>query len=89
MALVAWYRGEAQLNFEVPPAYVPANTTADQIREVNAIVHAKNELIDHAISQVVDYLAERGWDSRTDIFFTTDHGELQGTLECCSRALPR
>ena len=75
---LAWYRGEAQLNFEVPPAYVPANTTADQIREVNAIVHAKNELIDHAIGQVVDYLAERGWDSRTDIFFTTDHGELQG-----------
>jgi arylsulfatase A-like enzyme len=75
---LAWYRGEGQFNFEVPPAYVPAETTADQIREVNAIVHAKMELIDEAIGRVLDYLQERGWDEETEIFFTTDHGELQG-----------
>lgn len=75
---LAWYRGEAQLNFEVPPAYIPAETTADQIREVNAIVHAKNELIDEAVGEVLDYLEGHGWDERTDIFYTTDHGELQG-----------
>ena len=71
-------QAEAQLNFEVPPDYVPAETTADQIREVNAIVHAENELIDEAIGRVLAYLAERGWDQDTDIFYTTDHGELQG-----------
>jgi arylsulfatase A-like enzyme len=75
---LAWYRGEAQLNFEVPPAYIPAETTADQIREVNAIVHAKNELIDEAVGRVMAYLDARGWDAETEIFFTTDHGELQG-----------
>ena len=75
---LAWYRGEAQLNFEVPPAYVPAETTADQIREVNGIVHAKNELIDEAIGRVTAYLHDRGWDDDTEIIFTTDHGELQG-----------
>jgi arylsulfatase A-like enzyme len=75
---LAWYRGEAQLNFEVPPDYVPANTTADHIREVNAVVHAKNELIDEAIGRVLDYVCARGWDEDTDIVFTTDHGELQG-----------
>ena len=75
---LAWYRGEAQLNFEVPPAYVPAETTADQIREVNGIVHAKNELIDEAIGRVTAYLRDRGWDDDTEIIFTTDHGELQG-----------
>jgi len=73
-----WYQGKGQFNFEVPPDYVPATTTTDQIREVNAIVHAKNELIDEAVGQVMDYLAERGWDADTDIFFTADHGELQG-----------
>ncbi|HUS97164.1 MAG TPA: sulfatase-like hydrolase/transferase, partial [Hyphomicrobiaceae bacterium] len=41
---LAWYTGEARLNFEVPPDYIPANTTEDHIREVNAVVHAKNEL---------------------------------------------
>lgn len=75
---LAWYRGEAQLNFEVPPAYVPAETTPDHIREVNAVVHAKNELIDEAIGQVLAYVRERGWDQDTDIIYTTDHGELQG-----------
>lgn len=75
---LAWYRGEARLNFEVPPDYVPATTTADQIREVNAIVHAKNELIDAAIGRVHEHIKARGWDEDTDIVFTTDHGELQG-----------
>ena len=75
---MAWYRGEAQLNFEVPPAYVPAETTADQIREINGIVHAKNELIDEAVGRVMAYLEERGWNEETEVFFTTDHGELQG-----------
>ncbi len=75
---LAWYRGEAQFNFEVPPDYVPAQTTADQIREVNAVVHAKNELIDEAVGRVLSYLRRRGIDAETDIFFTADHGELQG-----------
>lgn len=75
---LAWYLGEAQLNFEVPPAYVPAETTSDHIREVNAVVHAKNELIDEAIGDVTSYLDDRGWNESTDIFYTTDHGELQG-----------
>ncbi len=75
---LAWYLGEARLNFEVPPDYVPAETTEDHIREVNAVVHAKNELIDEAIGHVQDYLISRGWNDDTDIIYTTDHGELQG-----------
>jgi arylsulfatase A-like enzyme len=73
-----WYLGEARFNFEVPPAFVPAETTADQIREINALVHAENELIDDAVGRVMDYLDNRGWDAETDVFFTTDHGEFQG-----------
>lgn len=75
---LAWFDGKARLNFEVPPDYVPARTTADHIREVNAVVHAKNELIDEAIGRVMTYLGMRGWDRRTDVIYTTDHGELQG-----------
>jgi len=73
-----WYTGEARFNFEVPPDFVPAETTADQILEVNAKVHAENELIDAAVGRVMDYLERRGWDADTDVFFTTDHGEFQG-----------
>ena len=73
-----WYTGEAQFAFEVPPTFVPAETTADRIREVNAMVHAENELIDEAIGQVLAYVKDRGWDADTEIIFTTDHGEFQG-----------
>src|ERR1041385_1808540 len=37
-----------------------------------------NELIDDAVGKVMAKIRERGWDDDTDVFFTTDHGELQG-----------
>jgi arylsulfatase A-like enzyme len=73
-----WYDGDVVTNFEVPPAWVPATMTADQVREVNALVHVENELIDEAVGRVVAHVSERGWLDDTDVFFTTDHGELQG-----------
>ena len=41
-------------------------------------MHVENELIDEACGRVLRRIAERGWDADTDVFFTTDHGELQG-----------
>ena len=52
--------------------------TADQVREINAMTHIENELIDEACQRVIDYLKARDLYDHTDIFFTTDHGELQG-----------
>ena len=73
-----WYEGRFG-NFEGGPAsFVPCQLTEDQIREVNAMTHVENELIDQACGRVLARVAERGWESRTDVFFTTDHGELQG-----------
>ncbi|MGH9006174.1 MAG: sulfatase family protein [Acidimicrobiales bacterium] len=66
-------------NLEGGPAeFVPQLMTHDQVREVNALVHAENQLIDAALGRVLAYVSSRGWDSDTDVFFTTDHGELQG-----------
>ena len=73
-----WYDGSVVANFEAPPAWVPASMTADQVREVNAMVHVENELIDEACARVLTRVAERGWLDDTDVIFTTDHGELQG-----------
>ena len=58
--------------------FVPSQMTPDQIREINAITHIENELIDDACGRVLDWLKARGWNEDTDIFFTTDHGEFQG-----------
>jgi arylsulfatase A-like enzyme len=73
-----WYEGRFG-NFEGGPgSFVPCRLTEDQIREVNALTHVENELIDQACGRVLARIAERGWESRTDVIFTTDHGELQG-----------
>ena len=61
------------------PTSVPASLTDDQIREINAKTHVMNELIDDACGRVLATRRRRaaGGDD-TDVFFTTDHGELQG-----------
>lgn len=73
----AW-DGSLRTNFEFPPNFRPADLTDDQVREINAMNHIENEMIDDACGRVFDRINDRGWDGRTDIFFTTDHGELQG-----------
>jgi arylsulfatase A-like enzyme len=73
-----WYEGRFR-NFEGGPmTFIPCQMTHDQVREINALTHVENELIDEACGRVLKRIAERGWDERTDVFFTTDHGELQG-----------
>jgi arylsulfatase A-like enzyme len=75
---LAWWEGRWR-NYEGGPmTFVPKDLTGDQIREVNALTHVENELIDEACGRVLRRIAERGWDADTDVFFTTDHGELQG-----------
>jgi hypothetical protein len=61
-----------------PPRFVPAQMTHEQVREVNAMTHIENELVDDACERVLTHIAAKGWSHRTDILFTTDHGELQG-----------
>jgi arylsulfatase A-like enzyme len=73
-----YYRGEDHSNMEVPPRFVPAAMTADQLREIDALTHIENELIDEACGRVLDAVRARGWDDDTDVFYSTDHGELQG-----------
>lgn len=73
-----WFEGRGHINVEAPPAFVPAALTPDQIREINAMTHVENELIDEACGRVLARLRERGWLDETDVFFTSDHGEFQG-----------
>lgn len=73
-----WYEGRLVGNLEAPARFVPAEMTADQIREINAVTHVENELIDEACARVLGRIAARGWEADTDILFSTDHGELQG-----------
>jgi arylsulfatase A-like enzyme len=61
-----------------PGSYRPQKVSHDNIREITAMVHIMNEMIDDACGRVLDRVAARGWDDDTDVFFTTDHGELQG-----------
>ena len=73
-----WYEGRIVTCFEAPPDFVPANLSADQLREINALTHVENELIDEACGRVWEAIKRRGWADDTDVLYTTDHGELQG-----------
>lgn len=75
---LGYFNGSLWTNLESPRDFVPAELTPNQIREINAMTHIENELIDEACQRVFDYLEERQLIDNTDIFFTTDHGELQG-----------
>jgi arylsulfatase A-like enzyme len=75
---LAYYDG-AFANIEGGPMnFTPRQLSHDNIREINAKVHVMNELIDEAVGKVMAKVRARGWDKETDVFFTTDHGELQG-----------
>ena len=73
-----YFDGSLWTNLESPRGFAPMDLTPDQIREINAMNHVENELIDEACGRVLDWLDARGWGDDTDILFTTDHGELQG-----------
>jgi len=75
---MGWYDGSFISNYEAPAKWLPSSLTADQVREINALVHVKNELIDEAVGRVLAAIKARGWDDDLDIVFTTDHGEMQG-----------
>jgi arylsulfatase A-like enzyme len=61
-----------------PGSYRPQRVSDDSIREINALTHVMNELVDEACGRVLQRVRARGWEADTDVFFTTDHGELQG-----------
>jgi len=73
-----WYQGRYRNPEGGPVLFVPARLTHDQVREVNAMIHVENELIDDAVGKILDWLRERSLDAVTDVFYTSDHGELQG-----------
>ncbi|MCB1646754.1 MAG: sulfatase-like hydrolase/transferase [Pseudomonadales bacterium] len=73
-----YYDGSLWTNLESPRDFRPCDLSADQIREINAMNHIENELIDEACGRVIDWLKAHGRYDNTDIIFTTDHGEFQG-----------
>ncbi|HJW39623.1 MAG TPA: sulfatase-like hydrolase/transferase [Rhizomicrobium sp.] len=73
-----WWTGERMTCYEAPPKWAPSSLTTDQLREIDAMTHIKNELIDDAVGRVMAAIAARGWDGDTDVIFSTDHGEFQG-----------
>lgn len=75
-----WYEGRYRNPEGGPIGFTPSTFTADRVREVNAMIHVENELVDEAISRVLADLEARGVLADTDVVITTDHGELQGDM---------
>ena len=75
-----WYERRHRNPEGGPTGFDPGSLTHDQVREVNAMIHVENELIDEALGQVLAELRVLGEEPYTDVFYTSDHGELQGDL---------
>lgn len=73
-----WYEGRYRNPEGGPTSFRPGELTDDQLREVDFMIQVENELVDEAVGRVMAWLRERGIDEHTDVFFTSDHGELQG-----------
>jgi arylsulfatase A-like enzyme len=73
-----WYEGRFHNPEGGPISFRPETFTADQLREVDAMIQVENELIDDAVGRILAALRARGVDEDTDVFYTSDHGELQG-----------
>lgn len=73
-----FYLGRADIAEETPDDFVPSTMTPDNVREINAMVHVQNELIDEALGRILACIRDRGWDDDVDIIYTTDHGTTQG-----------
>lgn len=73
-----WYEGRFHNPEGGSSRFVPARLDTDQLREINALVHVENELVDEALGRLLSVLRELGLDEDTDVVFTSDHGELQG-----------
>lgn len=73
-----FFLGKADVAEETPDGFVPSTLTDDNVREINAMVHVQNELIDEALGRILSYIRDRGWDDDVDIIYTTDHGTTQG-----------
>ncbi|NUP09371.1 MAG: sulfatase-like hydrolase/transferase [Polyangiaceae bacterium] len=73
-----WYEGRFHNPEGGPTAFRPRALGDDQYREMSAMIHVENELIDDAVGRLLRFLEERGLADDTDVVFTSDHGDLQG-----------
>ncbi len=73
-----WWDGRYHNPEGGPIAFRPGALTDDQLREMIAMIHVENELVDEALGSIVEKLRALGRLEDTDIVFTSDHGELQG-----------
>ncbi|MCL4319468.1 MAG: sulfatase-like hydrolase/transferase [Firmicutes bacterium] len=56
----------------------PSAITEPQIREIIAHTYGQITLLDRAVGYILDYLRDSGFDDKTVIVFSSDHGELLG-----------
>jgi arylsulfatase A-like enzyme len=74
----AWWDGRFQNPEGGPIAFRPGALRDDQLREMIAMIHVENELVDEAVGAILARLAALGRLEDTDVVYTSDHGDLQG-----------
>ncbi len=75
---LAWWEGRFRNPEGGPATFVPSRLTREMVQEMTAMIHVENELLDEAVAKLLAALEELGLSEDTDVFYTSDHGDLQG-----------
>ena len=76
-----WYTGDSFVSFEAIEGYsYQQNLTSDHVREIHQKIYTANKLIDDGVGKLVQHLEGKGVLDETDIFFTPDHGGMDGAF---------
>jgi arylsulfatase A-like enzyme len=74
-----WYTGDHFISFEAIEGYsYRDNLKSDHVREIHQKIYNSNKLIDDGIGKMMKYLEDKGVLDDVDIFFTPDHGGMDG-----------
>ena len=76
-----WYTGDSFVSFEAIEGYsYRDNLKSEHIREIHQKIYTSNKLIDDGVGKVIQHLADKGILDEVDIFFTPDHGGMDGAF---------
>lgn len=76
-----WYTGDKFISFESMEGFsYRDNLKSDHVREIHQKIYTSNKLIDDDIGRLMSHLEKKGVLEDTDIFFTPDHGGMDGAF---------
>lgn len=78
-----WHAGEKFVSFEASEGFSYRDSLKEEhIGEIRQKIYTSNKITDDGIGKIINHLYAKGMLEDTDIFFTPDHGGMDGAFGC-------